>query len=89
MTELTLSTDAAQGTYRTTHVTDLERSVHVGCPACGTIQLLRDVHISPEGDVRPTFTCACGFQDALRLAAWKTLRPQFPTAGRRGGNPTV
>jgi hypothetical protein len=87
-TTLNPSNDAAQGTYRVTFVTDIERAVHVGCPECGAVVLLHDVHISPEGEVRPNFMHGCGFNDTLQLAGWTTLRPSFPTA-QRGSNPTA
>ena len=85
---LTQSNDAAKGSYRITDVTGTERAVHVGCPDCGTVKLLDDVHITPEGEVRPAFSCACGFQDMLILAGWEEMRPGFPSAQRSGGNPS-
>ena len=82
------STDAAKGTYRVTFVTDLDRAVHVGCPECGVVVPLHDVHITPEGEVRPAFVHSCGFTDMLQLAGWTGLRPGVPTA-QRGSNPTA
>ncbi len=79
---------AAKGTYRTTPVTDIDRAVHIGCPECGEVVLLHDIHITPEGEVRPAFMHGCGFTDMLMLAGWTTLRPGVPTANR-GSNPTA
>ena len=65
----------------------LERAVHIGCPECGVVVLLHDVHITPEGEVRPAFMHPCGFTDMVHLQGWSTLRPGMPTA-QRVSNPT-
>ena len=87
MVTLKPSADAAKGTYRVNFVTDVERAVHVGCPECGEVVLLHDVHIGDQGEVRPAFSHPCGFNDMIQLAGWSSLRPGIPTA-QRGTNPT-
>lgn len=88
-TTLTQSQDAAKGTYKVTQVAQLERAVHVGCPSCGDVSPLRNAHITPEGEVRPPFLCACGFHDSLVLGGWSSQRAEVPTVQRRGTNPTT
>ncbi len=87
-TTLPQSQDAAKGTYKVTQVAPMDRAVHIGCPSCGVATpLSRQAHITPDGEVRPTFLCECGFNDDLVLGNWASQRAEVPSVQHRGTNP--
>ena len=50
------------------------------CPACGHATAIADYHVSPEGQVVPSFICEgdCSFHEFVKLERWPPASAQPP-----------